>query len=195
MSVVEEAFDLLPLLREGNPSAQASFCRSFEPFIRREVRLRLRMDERLCRVLDSVDVCQEVLNSFLIRTNAGEYDLSEVPQLLALLKKMLKNKLSKKRRWHYAERRSLKRQSTIRDENWSVISGNEPSVFRMLSNQELLEQILLRLEEDERNIAQKRAEGESWQQIAEPFGVNPDAIRMKLARALERVIKSGDFLE
>ena len=194
MSATQEAITLLGRLRAGDAQAQAEFCEAFEPYIRREVRLRLKMDAKLSRVLDSIDVCQEVLKSFLLRTQAGEYDLQETPQLMALLKKMLRNKLSKQRRWHYAERRTLQRQQIIDPENWSAVSGHDPSVSRVFDSQETLKAIMQQLSQEEQELAQARANGDSWNNIAERLGSTPDALRMKLGRALEKVIKQVDFL-
>jgi DNA-directed RNA polymerase specialized sigma24 family protein len=192
MAEIDEALALLPSLRDGDAAAQAEFCHRFEAYIRRAVRVRLRLDERLRRVLDSMDVCQEVLNSFLMRTAAGEYDLREGPQLLALLQKMLRNKLSKQRRWYYAERRTLGRQESVRTENWPMFADKEPSVLHVLAQRELLTEILARLDVEERRLAEMRAEGLSWLAIAQQMGGGPDALRMKLARALEKVVKVLD---
>ena len=62
-------------------------------------------DPRLRRVLDSMDVCQSVLASFFVRAAAGQYDLDDPSQLIALLVRMAQNKLAGQARFHHRERR------------------------------------------------------------------------------------------
>src|SRR5262249_10791894 len=88
----ESIVGLFRRVRSGDPQAAAELFRVYEPAIRRRVRLWLRMqDERLRRVFDSVDVCQSVLASFFIRAAAGQYDVQEPGQLIALLVRMAKH--------------------------------------------------------------------------------------------------------
>ena len=56
--------ELMVRVRAGDDAAALEIVRQYEPLIRREVRLRLE-DPRLRRALDSMDVCQSVLASFL----------------------------------------------------------------------------------------------------------------------------------
>jgi RNA polymerase sigma-70 factor (ECF subfamily) len=58
-------------VRAGDESAAAELVRRYEPLIRREVRLHLE-DQRLCRLFDSMDVCQSVLASFFVRAAVGQ---------------------------------------------------------------------------------------------------------------------------
>ena len=53
-------------VRAGDEQAAAELVRRYEPLIRREVRFQLE-DRRLCRVFDSMDICQSVLASFFVR--------------------------------------------------------------------------------------------------------------------------------
>jgi RNA polymerase sigma-70 factor (ECF subfamily) len=45
-------------------------------------------------VFDSMDICQSVLASFFVRAAAGQYDLQEPGQLIALLFRMARHKLA-----------------------------------------------------------------------------------------------------
>jgi RNA polymerase sigma-70 factor (ECF subfamily) len=54
-------------IRTGDEQAALTLVQEYEPFIRRDVRLHLQ-DQRLCRLFDSMDVCQSVLASFFLRT-------------------------------------------------------------------------------------------------------------------------------
>ena len=58
--------DFIRRIRAGDNTAAAELVRRYEPFIRRAVRVQLD-GRRLCRLLDSTDVCQSVLASFFLR--------------------------------------------------------------------------------------------------------------------------------
>src|SRR5687767_11772390 len=84
--------DLIRRVRAGDAEAAAELVRTYEPAIRRAVRIRLR-DARLGRAFDSMDVCQSVLASFFVQAALGRYELDGPPQLLRLLAQMARHKL------------------------------------------------------------------------------------------------------
>src|ERR1051326_5709961 len=88
--------DLIRCVREGDADAAAELVRQYEPAIRRS--LRLRLDPRLRRTCDSMDLCPAVLCSFFVRAASGQYELDSPEQLLKLLATMARHKLSKARR-------------------------------------------------------------------------------------------------
>src|SRR6516225_2449212 len=100
--------DFVRRIRAGDEQAAAELVRQYEPLIRREIRLQLE-DRRLCRIFDSMDVCQSVLASFFVRTAAGQYDLERPEQLLKLLVTMARNKLASAARGQYRQRRDSRR--------------------------------------------------------------------------------------
>jgi RNA polymerase sigma-70 factor (ECF subfamily) len=52
--------DLIRRIRAGDQQAATELVRDYEPLIRRIVRLQLE-DRRLCRLFDSMDVCQSAV--------------------------------------------------------------------------------------------------------------------------------------
>jgi len=46
-----------------------------------------------------------------------------------------------------------------------------------------------RLSEEERQVADERAQGQDWQQIAQAHGGTAEGARKKLARAIDRVAR------
>src|SRR5688572_10121711 len=92
MSNQETFTDFIRRVRAGEEQAAVEQVRQYERLIRREVRLHLE-DRGLCRLFDSMDVCQSVLASFFMRAAAGQYDLEQPGQLVNLLVKMARNKL------------------------------------------------------------------------------------------------------
>src|SRR5262245_63603750 len=118
--------DYLRRIRAGDEQAAADLVRQYEPFIRREVRFRLR-DRRLSRVLDSMDICQSVLASFFVRTAAGQYDLERPEDLLRLLVGMARNKLASQARQHYRECRDLRRLDADGAEALGEVGAADPT--------------------------------------------------------------------
>src|SRR5262249_4531060 len=84
---------LIRRVRAGDQEAAAELVRTYEPAVRRAVRVRLK-DDRLRRVLDSLDICQSVLGSFFLRATLGEFELTSADDLLRLLATMVRNKVA-----------------------------------------------------------------------------------------------------
>lgn len=177
--------DLVRRIRARDDAAVDEFVRRYEPVLRREVRLRLN-DPALYRVLDPEDVCQSVLLSFFVRTAAGQYDLGGPAQLLGLLLQMARNKLAHQSRRHRALRRDVSRTSHEPVDEVSV-AADDPSPSRIAAGKELLAAVRERLTDEERQIADLRAQNLSWSEIAAMMGGTPDGRRMMLTRAMDRV--------
>jgi RNA polymerase sigma-70 factor (ECF subfamily) len=95
-------------IRAGDEQAAADLVRRYEPFVRREIRLRL-TDSGVRRALDSMDICQSVMASFFFQAACGGYDLDEPKQLLKLLVGMARNKLAFAARKEHAQCRDAGR--------------------------------------------------------------------------------------
>jgi RNA polymerase sigma-70 factor (ECF subfamily) len=179
--------DLIRRLRAGDAGAAEELVRDYEPVIRLEVRCRLR-DRRLRRAFDSMDVCQSVLASFLVRAAAGQYDLEHPNQLRKLLVGMAHKKLLVQVRRERAQRRDVRRLEPIaRDDAAAVAADLGPS--QQCEVQDLLQNIQQRLTPEERRLAELRVQGEQWPDIAAQVGGTPRARRMQLSRALDRAAR------
>jgi RNA polymerase sigma-70 factor (ECF subfamily) len=175
-------------IRAGDEQAAAELVRQYEPLIRREVRLQLD-DRRLCRVLDSMDVCQSVLASFFVRTAAGQYDLERPEQLVKLLVTMARNKVVSAARQQLRQRRDIRRTTAVEPQQLAhaVAGGPEPS--EVVAGTELLQRLRQGLSDEERQLAELRGDGLAWSEIADRIGGTAQARRMQLARAVERISK------
>ena len=185
MSDEQIAGDLLRRLRAGDGDAAVELVRRYEPEIRRAVRVRL-TDPRLRRVLDSLDVCQSVLGNFFVRVAAGQLELDRPENLLRLLITMARNKVLDHARRQQAARRDQRRTAT-NDERLATVADPGPGPSQVAVGRELLEQVRRELTADERELADQRALGRDWPDIAAERGGTPDALRKKLTRALDRV--------
>jgi RNA polymerase sigma factor (sigma-70 family) len=179
--------DFVGRIRAGDEQAAADLVRQYEPLIRREVRLRLE-DKGLCRLFDSMDVCQSVLASFFLRTAAGQYDLESPPQLVKLLVTMARHKLAsaaRRQRRHKRDHRKAVGGHDVLDQ--VVCAGPSPSEH--IAGKELLERVRAELSDEERRVAELRGQGLGWPEIADRLGGRPQARRMQLARALDRAAR------
>jgi RNA polymerase sigma-70 factor (ECF subfamily) len=184
---------LIARVRAGDEQAAAELVRQYEPAIRRAARVRL-VDTRLNRLLDSMDICQSVMASFFVRAALGQYKLDTPDQLLRLLATMTRNKLAGQVKGHTAARRDFRRvagdappREGETDAGAERIAGHDPTPSRDLAARELLDEALRRLSPDEKRILQFREQGAQWGEIATEMGASPDAIRVRLARAVDRV--------
>jgi len=189
-----EAFDqLMSRVRAGQPDAAAELVRHFEPEIRLEVRVQLRVqDPRMRRLLDSMDITQSVFGSFFAGVAVGRFVPDNPRQLLALLATMTRSKLLTQVRKHRRQRRDVRRVQSIDEAARDVAAeGASPSEF--VAGTELLGEIQSRLSEEERRVAELRGHGESWTAIAAEMGGTPDGRRKQVDRALTRIVRELDL--
>jgi RNA polymerase sigma-70 factor (ECF subfamily) len=176
---------LIARVRSGDQEAVAELVRDYEPYVRRAIRIQLR-DPRLRSTLDTADICQSVLASFFARLALGQYDLDQPGHLAALLARMARTKVATRARRAEITRRDRQGQAAHTRALIAVpASGPDPS--QIAAGRDLLEQFQLRLKADELALSDRRAEGQSWAEIASELGSTPEALRKKLGRALDRV--------
>ena len=176
--------DLIRRVRAGDGQAAAELVRLYEPTIRRVARVRL-ADSRLQRLFDSQDVCQSVFGSFFVRAALGEYELETPEQLLNLLVAISRKKVINQARRASAARRDFRRVEPAEAHEQCAAPGPSPS--QEVSGRELLQEFRRRLSEEERQLADARAAGRDWNQIAAEHGDSPEALRKRLSRAVDRI--------
>jgi RNA polymerase sigma-70 factor (ECF subfamily) len=175
--------DLIRRVRAGDEQAAVEVVRLYEPAIRRAARVRL-ADSRLQRIFDSMDISQSVFGSFFVRAALGQYELDKPEQLLRLLVSMSRRKLADYARGLGAARRDFRRVGEGSPHN---VIGTEPDPGQQAAFKELLQEVRRRLSPEERQLADLRARGRDWDLIAAECGGTPEALRKRLARAVERV--------
>ena len=187
MSEADGFQSLIERVRAGDEQAAAELVRRYEPMVRRAARVRL-TDPRLGRVLDSMDICQSVMASFFVRAALGQFELNTPDQLLKLLATMARNKTANQAQGYRAAKRDVRR-----DDHGSVAAANVAdrggTPIRELAAKELLAAALARLSADEKRILDLRQDGAEWVDIAAEVGGTPEALRKKLARAVDRVAR------
>jgi RNA polymerase sigma-70 factor (ECF subfamily) len=185
----ESIAGLIRRIRGGDEAAAAELVRRYEPAIRRRVRVWLRMqDPRLRRVVESMDITQSVLASFFARASHGQFELENPDQLVGLLVRMTRHKLIHQVEKHQARRRDIRRDQAADPQDPSLEPASPgPSPSRCVAGRELLREFRARLNEEERLLADRRAEGRVWDEIAAELGGTAEGRRKQLARALDRV--------
>ena len=194
MAEDSEFTEFVRRIRAGDDQATRELVERYGPVIRREVRVRLR-DPRLTRRFDHSDVCQSVMASFFVRVAAGQFDLEQPDQLRRLLVAMTRHKLTQQVRRHRAGRRDYRR-SEVRDpEHLGRQPAAAPSPSRLVAGRELLDEFRRRLSVEERQLADLRAQGYAWAEIAGRLGGTPGARSKQLARALDRLEQQFEWSE
>jgi RNA polymerase sigma-70 factor (ECF subfamily) len=184
----DTSFDeLITRVRAGDEEAAAELVREYEPEIRREIHFRL-TDPSLRRIVESVDICQSVLANFFARAALGQFELEEPQQLIRLLMTMAQNKVREWARRQHAERRDRRREQPLDSEtHHEELATAGPSPSQIVAGAELLDEFRKRLSDEERQIADRRAAGLEWTEIAKELGGTPEGLRKRLGRALNRV--------
>jgi RNA polymerase sigma-70 factor (ECF subfamily) len=183
----ENAFrDLVRRVRSGDEQAAAELVRRYESTIRLVVRRRL-TDPRMRRLFDSMDICQSVMGTFFAGAAAGQFELDTPEHLLKLLATMARNKLTSHARKQQAARRRPPRSSSSRSSDAQQVVDPSPGPSQIVAAEELQQEILRKLSPEERRIADLRADGRSWEEIAAQLGSSAAAVRMQLNRAIERI--------
>ena len=182
-----EFSELLLRIRAGDADAAYELVTRYEPVIRAAVRIRL-SDPSLRKHFDSQDICQSVLASFFFRAAAGQYELDDPNQLVALLTTMTQRKLAMHTRWQYRQRRDSKRTTSLDDATF-IIRDRDAGPSRQLAGQELLQRAYDLMESDVRAIACMRLDGAEWTEIAVIFGGTAEAIRKRYQRGIDRVAR------
>jgi RNA polymerase sigma-70 factor (ECF subfamily) len=179
---------LVDKVRAGDQDAAAQLVRQYEPQLRRLVRMRL-TDPQLGRVFDSVDICQSVLANFFVRAANGQFELDTPEQLLRLLVTMARNKLLHLVERYHAARRDQRRLEPDGATALAALAAADQSPSQAAAGKELLAQVRRLFTPEEYSLVDQRTRGRSWADIAADTGGRPEALRKKLARALDRVAR------
>jgi len=183
---------LIQEIKQGNQNAAAEFCRQYEPEVRRFIRFRL-TDPRLRRLFDSVDVCQSVMARFFNHVRTGRISVEHPLQLLKLLTTMARNSLL-----DHARKAKVRHRISGHDADPDQIpSLEDPGIAAVdqLEQADLVSLIRKKLRPEEQVALDKWMLGHGWDALSLEFNCEPDAIRKKLTRAIDRATKELGLLE
>jgi RNA polymerase sigma-70 factor, ECF subfamily len=163
----------------------------FEHFSRRLIGLaRVHLDGRLQHKVDPEDVVQSAYKSFLLRYGDGALAAEGWEGLWGLLTLITIRKCADRARYYEADCRNLGREagmagSAVSGELWLQAAGREPTPDEAVVLAETVEDLLGRLDGDERAIVELSLQGFSTQEISEQTGRAERSVR----RLRERVRK------
>ncbi len=175
----------LQRLRSGDDAAVSEFVSRYEPYLRRAIRFRL-SKACLTAAADSVDVCQSVLGSFLIRFIAGAYDVRSEEYLRRLLGSIANKKfLQLSRREHASkrDRRLTRSLQTIQEPGTDVANPTSP-----LELSDLITYVVQNLSLQDRQVFEWRKSGRTWNDIGAELGVDSVILRKRFSRSLQKLI-------
>lgn len=176
---------LVQQLRSGDRNAISGFVSEYEPYLRRMIRIRLSKSS-MHAVADSVDICQSVLGSFLIRLAAGEYELTSRPALEKLLHAIASKKFLALQRRELALKRDRRNTVSIHSVA-DLVDASQSQPVQSAINQDLLTEFERRLCEDERNLYLMRRDQRTWAEISLELCEDATVLRKRLSRAIRRV--------
>ena len=185
MSDQPDFAEFLRRIRRGDSQAAQELVRRYESAIRLAIRTRL-TDPAVKRQVDSADICQSVLGSFFVRAAAGQYDLAEPAQLVALLVRMARNKLATQARFHRRQRRDA-HLVTGQDDAVERVADVGPAPDQIATARDLLAAVRAGFSPEERELADRRGAGQGWAEIAAAMGGTAAGRRMQLKRAIDRL--------
>jgi RNA polymerase sigma-70 factor (ECF subfamily) len=176
----QDLAQLIGRIRGGDQRAAEELFQRYGNVFLRTIRVRLE-NPSLRRLVDSDDIRQTVFKSLFVRLRLGQYDITNDRDLVNLLFKMAHHKLTAK------QRRARRAPGAELD---SQAAESRPSPSQVLSEQDLLREVLRRLSAEERRILELRDEGASWEAVAAELGGTPEARRKQWERARERVVEA-----
>jgi RNA polymerase sigma-70 factor (ECF subfamily) len=175
---------LFERVRRGDAAAAEQLIVEFESDLRIVARAVLG-NSQLRRVVDSMDICQSVLGNFFLRVMAGQYDIESPEALRALLGRMVRNKVIDHARKLHSQKRGDGH--PVAPLNEAITNRDQPTPSEAVALQEIVSIAMKRLSDREREIVQRRNQGENWDAIAALYGCTPDAVRKQMKRGLDRV--------
>jgi RNA polymerase sigma-70 factor (ECF subfamily) len=132
-----------------------------------------------------MDVCQSVLGSFFVRAAKGQYDVDTPEQVEKLLVRW--RGTSWPTRWIASGPPVAITAGRDDGVEGRDIVGGVPTPSREAGARDALGKVRRLLTEEEMQLLQLREAGHDWAEIAQMMNGSAEALRKKLARALERV--------
>jgi RNA polymerase sigma-70 factor (ECF subfamily) len=167
------------LLQQWRAGDQQAAGELFRRYANRLIALaRTRLSPRLAQRIDPEDVVQSAYRSFFAGAQKGEYDLERGGDLWRLLVAITLHKLHDQARRHGAGKRSVQAEEPLTED-----TAREPSPVEALALVDQLQQVMGRLEPEQRRILELRLQGFTFEEIAAEVHLS----RRTVCRTLDRV--------
>lgn len=138
--------------------------------------------------LDPHEICQYVYLTLLRRR--GPAGRPPVQNVLAYLRRLIKNAIHERRRRQWAQRRGGDRALSL-DPHDPRLVDPRTSGAASLEQLEFLRQVVKQLTPHERTVVALRVHGWRWREISARLHANPDALRAAYRRAIKRAQRTA----
>jgi RNA polymerase sigma factor (sigma-70 family) len=193
MNRPSELAELIDRVRAGDQNAASILVHQYEPEIRRFIRFRM-TSTSVRRFVDSLDICQSVLARFFRSLDNNDFELSDPKQLQALLMQIAQNRIYDVVAWQHARKRDSRKLEKHGDDLLTRLESSSTPAERLVEMQELVDQIYLHCNGEDRDLIERRMNGAEWKELAEYTGASQDAVRKRVSRALERAAIDAGIL-
>jgi RNA polymerase sigma factor (sigma-70 family) len=181
-----ELQDFLAVLGSGDRQAVEQLLGRLNPFLHKVIHLRLKHG-RLRRVMDTTDIFQSLVKDFLSRKEHGHSAKAASGGLCAWLVAAVHYKILTKMRKERRHAGSL-------PDDWDEVSS-EPSPAQEMEDRDLGRAVRARLSAENRLLYDLKAQELTWTEIAQQVGGNADALRMRLSRAIVKILRDMRYEE
>jgi len=168
---------LMSKAMDGQSDAVATLILRYEPQIR--VVVRARLGASLKPYLDSMDIVQSVHRDMITGLQRGQFEIESQEKLIALAATIVRRKIA--RHWRHLKQEAAFPEYELADPR----PVDEP--VDVLSAQELSDEILDRLDEEDRKVLELRILGHSTAEAARRLGLNPNVVRIRLSRLRKKL--------
>jgi len=187
---VNHSDDLSHLLyrsRLGDEAASTKLVELYGPHVRRVIKSRMRKAHLDWRN-DSMDLWQTIFANFFRGLKLGQYELNAPTQLLGLLTTMTSNAIIDMQRATLAVCRDVRRLAT--DDVMSLpLAADDSTPSERVAREELTLEFERRMSPDELYLAKQRLEGRSWIELSRILNEEPETLRRRLDRSIDRVVR------
>lgn len=183
--------NLVQGLRAGDHHSGRQFWDQYGPALQRLANKHV--SPWLRRRVEPDDVVQSACRTFFRHLQGGEYELADGEDLMALLCAITMNKVLMKTRFHFAQRRDLRKEKAPAPAETGATGpafdavAPEPSPADATEFAEEFQQFLAGLNEEESRIVDLELQGCSQREIAEKLGRTDRWVRKVLERVRSRL--------
>src|SRR5262245_26529400 len=178
--------EVLARAGQGDSAAMSAVAQHYEAEIR--VMARVLLGPALRPYLDSMDLVQSVHRSLMVHLRAGQLELSQPDQLLALALTMIRRKVARQWRRH---RRQQRLDGTLHEQPLPQLLTRlhcpDDDPVRRSQIDEAIAKLLRHITSVDRQIMELRLEGFNNAEIAERLGLDPDGLRVRISRLRHRL--------
>lgn len=174
--------DLVDGLRTGEDRAVLAFCERYGDALQRLAHRH--MASGLLARVGSDDVVQSVYRTFFRRAAVGQFAFDDSQDLWRLLCAITVTKVREKARHHLRQKRGFDRERAL--DEAQELHAPEPGPDDQAAFVELFEQILSELDDEERQIVDRKLQGLTNPEIARELGCSERTVRRILSRMKHR---------